>query len=96
MVNLGEFPSNQPPTLALAASATVVPVNVPVTFTATASDPDGDVLAYAWQHFGDSELPVGVAPTRAVITRSFSSSGHLRGHLHGLRHERRHRARATP
>jgi hypothetical protein len=32
----------------------VVPLNVPVTFTATAIDPDGDVLAYSWRHFGDS------------------------------------------
>jgi hypothetical protein len=54
VVNVGHFESNNPPTLALAASATVVPLNVPVTFTATAIDPDGDVLAYSWRHFGDS------------------------------------------
>ncbi|MBI5383681.1 MAG: PKD domain-containing protein [Verrucomicrobia bacterium] len=74
VVNLGEFPDNHPPTLALAASATVVPLNTPVTFTATAADADGDPLAYSWQHFGDSNYRT-ISPNAPVITRSFSSAG---------------------
>ncbi len=74
VVNLGAFAANQAPMLALAASAAVVPLNVPVTFTATASDPDGDVLAYSWQHFGDSNYRT-ISPNAAVITRSFATAG---------------------
>jgi regulation of enolase protein 1 (concanavalin A-like superfamily) len=74
VVNMGTFPSNQPPTLALAASAVVVPLNVPVTFTATANDPDGDALAYSWQHFGDSSYRT-ISPNAPVITRTFTAAG---------------------
>ncbi len=74
VVNLGAFPSNQPPTLALAASAVVVPLNVPVTFTATADDPDGDALAYSWQHFGDSNYRT-ISPNAPVISRTFTVAG---------------------
>lgn len=74
VVNLGSFPSNQPPSLALAASAVVVPLNVPVTFTATANDADGDALAYSWQHFGDSNYRT-VSPNAPVITRTFTAAG---------------------
>jgi len=74
VVNLGDFPSNRPPTLALNASAVVVPLNAPVTFTATANDPDGDALAYSWQHFGDANYRT-ISPNAAVITRSFTTAG---------------------
>jgi len=74
VVNLGQFPGNQPPTLAVSASANVVPTNTTVTFTATASDPDGDALAYSWQHFGDTSLKI-VSPNSNVITRTFSTAG---------------------
>ncbi|MEY2409805.1 MAG: hypothetical protein QOF48_2475 [Verrucomicrobiota bacterium] len=74
MVNIGDFPANRPPTLALAASANVVPLNVPVTFTATARDPDGDGLAYSWQHFGDANYRT-ISPNAAVITRTFTVAG---------------------
>ena len=74
VVNLGAFASNQAPTLSLAASATVVPLNVPITFTATANDPDGDVLAYSWQNFGDSNYRT-ILPNAPVITRTFTASG---------------------
>lgn len=73
-VNLGNFPSNQKPTLTLTASADVVPQNGTVTFTATASDPDLDELAYGWQHFGSSSTKI-VSPNAAVITRQFPTAG---------------------
>lgn len=74
VVNLGSFSSNQPPTLALAASGTVVPTGATVTFTATASDPDGDTLAYQWQHWGDTTARI-VSPNSPSITRTFSTAG---------------------
>ena len=74
VVNLGTFPSNHPPTLALASSAVVVPLNVPVTFTATANDADGDALAYSWQHFGDSNYRT-ISPNAPTITRTFTAAG---------------------
>lgn len=73
-VNMGSFPGNNRPTLALAASATVVPLNATVTFTATASDADGDSLAYYWQHFGNSSIKIA-SPNAAVITRQFTTAG---------------------
>lgn len=72
-VNLGSFPTNQPPTMTLAASADVIPLNGTVTFTATASDPDGDPLAFNWQHFGSSTQIV--SPNSNVITRQFTTAG---------------------
>lgn len=72
-VNLGSFPSNRSPTMTLAASADVIPLNGTVTFTATASDPDGDPLAYNWQHFGSTTQIV--SPNSNVITRQFTSAG---------------------
>ena len=73
-VHMGQFPTNQRPSLALAASADVVPTGATVTFTATAADGDGDELAYSWQHFGDTTYKV-VEPNSPTITRSFSTSG---------------------
>ncbi len=73
-VNFGNFPTNQSPTMTLASSADVVPLNATVTFTATASDPDGDTLAYAWQHFGNVSTRI-VSPNAAVITRQFTAAG---------------------
>ncbi len=74
VVNIGAFASNQLPTLSLAASATVVPLNVPITFTATANDPDGDLLAYSWQNFGDANYRT-ILPNSPVITRTFTVNG---------------------
>ena len=74
VVNIGAFPVNQAPVLALAASAAVVPLNVPVTFTATAADVDGDAQAYSWQHFGDANYRT-ISPNAAAITRTFSTAG---------------------
>lgn len=73
-VNFGTFPDNQPPVMTLASSVDVVPLNATVTFTATATDPDGDTLAYAWQHFGSSSIKI-VSPNAPVITRQFTTAG---------------------
>ncbi|MFZ4765170.1 MAG: Calx-beta domain-containing protein, partial [Roseimicrobium sp.] len=74
VVNFEQYPDNQRPALTLAASATVIPTGATVTFTATASDPDGDALAYSWQHFGDTSVRL-VSGNTPVITRTFSSAG---------------------
>lgn len=73
-VNFGSYPTNQRPTMTLASSAAVVPLNATVTFTATASDPDGDELAFAWQHFGNASTKI-VSPNANVITRQFTVAG---------------------
>ncbi len=54
-VNTGSFPANQPPALAITVSATNALPGVPLGFEAFATDPNGDVLAYAWD-FGDGSL----------------------------------------
>lgn len=69
VVNVGTFPSNRPPTMTLAASATSLTVGQNVTFTATASDPDGDALAYAWD-FDDGTWGANAAS----VTRSFTTA----------------------
>lgn len=74
LVNIGDFSSNQAPTLALSASTTAIPLNGTVTFTATAEDADGDTLAYQWQHWGDTAVKI-VSPNSPVITRTFSTAG---------------------
>ena len=74
VVNMGSFPGNNAPTLSLASSAGTVPTGTTVTFTATASDPDGDTLAYSWQHFGDTSVRI-VSPNASTITRTFSTAG---------------------
>ncbi len=55
VVNLGPFPSNRPPELAVTADAVAVPVGVTVHFAAAAADPDGDALAWFWD-FGDGSF----------------------------------------
>ncbi|MGC4016590.1 MAG: Calx-beta domain-containing protein [Luteolibacter sp.] len=72
VVNLGQFPGDQAPTLALGASATNVPVGAMVTFNATASDPDGDALSYYWTYGNGDKTAL---PNAASITRTFSSAG---------------------
>lgn len=72
VVNLGQFPGNQAPTLALNASATNVPTGATVTFNAVASDPDGDALSYYWSYGNGDKTAL---PNAASITRTFSSAG---------------------
>ena len=74
LVNMGDFSANAAPTLTMLPSANVVPQNAVVTFTATASDPNGDTLAYQWQHWGDTNVKL-VSPNAPVITRTFSTQG---------------------
>ncbi len=63
VINFGPYPSNQPPTVSVAASMTTVPSNTAVTFTATASDPNGDTLAYAWD-FDDGSFSINNQPVQ--------------------------------
>lgn len=60
-VNLGAFPTNQPPVLAIEMDPSNAPPGTLIHFHATASDPDGDTLAYAWSFddlsFSTNNLP---------------------------------------
>ncbi len=71
VVNLGDFPGNQAPTLTLTPSATTAATNTAITFTADAVDTDGDTLAYAWD-FGDKSFSTSNAP---VVNKSWSAAG---------------------
>jgi hypothetical protein len=70
-VNLGAFPGNQPPVLAVAADQTNVPPGALIHFRATASDPNGDTLAYAWS-FDDLSFSTNNLPW---IYKSFPAAG---------------------
>jgi len=74
VVNMGDFAGNHAPTLNLITSSDFVPTSGTVTFTANANDEDGDVLAYQWQHWGDTALKL-VSPNSPIITRSFPTAG---------------------
>ena len=71
VVNLGTFPANQAPVLAMTANSTAVGTNATVTFTATASDANGDTLSYAWD-FGDKDF---ATTNNAVVTKSWATAG---------------------
>lgn len=70
VVNLGSFPSNQPPQLSITASATNVAVDEGVDFAATATDAEGDALAYYWE-FGDATF----GTNSPLAGKSWSSAG---------------------
>ncbi len=70
VVNLGTFPTNNAPTLAISPSSPVVPTSTNVTFIATASDADGDPLAYSWQWHDNV-----ISPNQPTVTRTFSTAG---------------------
>ncbi len=69
-VNIGDFSSNVPPTLDIAADQSSVSANTDVHFTASAVDADGDALAYYWD-FGD--LTFGTNASTA--TKRWSTAG---------------------
>ncbi|HWY75073.1 MAG TPA: Calx-beta domain-containing protein, partial [Verrucomicrobiae bacterium] len=60
-VNMGAFPTNQPPILSIEVQPTNAAPGTPIYFQATAFDPDGDTLAYAWSFddfsFSTNDLP---------------------------------------
>ncbi|MBC8002948.1 MAG: immunoglobulin domain-containing protein [Opitutaceae bacterium] len=69
-VNIGSFPTNEPPTLAITAIATNVAPGVALNFQTVAVDPNGDELAYSWD-FGDDSLgTIGLSSSH-----SWSGSG---------------------
>jgi len=70
VVNLGTFPGNVAPIVAIAASATNAATGVTLTFSATASDANGDALAYYWD-FGDGNFGTN-GPAAA---KSWSAAG---------------------
>jgi len=70
-VNLGAFPTNQPPVLAVEVDQTQVESDALVHFHATATDPNGDTLAYAWT-FDDLTFSTNNLPW---IAKSFTEEG---------------------
>ena len=72
VVNLGDFPANLPPVATISASATSIATNGSVTLTASASDPDGDILAYAWD-YGNGSYSTENSP--APGTRTYTTAG---------------------
>lgn len=73
VVNLGSFPANNAPTLAVTTSATNVGTGVAVTFNAAAADADGDALAYYWEFSESSSYSFG--SNSPVAIKSWSSAG---------------------
>ena len=71
VVNVGAFPGNAAPDLAVNASASAVATGVAVIFTAAAGDPDGDTLSYAWD-FGDKTFSNTNSP---AVSKSWSTAG---------------------
>ena len=71
VVNVGTFPANQAPTLAIGADQLAVATSTVVTFTATAADLNGDALSYWWD-FGDKNF---ATTNTATTTKSWTTAG---------------------
>jgi hypothetical protein len=69
-VNRGFFSDNVPPTVSLTINTNSVALNQSLDITATANDPNGDLLAYAWD-FGDRS----VGTNRSAVTHQWSTTG---------------------
>ena len=79
VVNIGPFPGNQAPTLAVTADTLSVPTVQNVTFTSSAVDPQGDPLAYAWSFGRDPYATAGIGTVNAAtVTRQFAFPGYYR------------------
>ena len=79
VVNIGPFPGNQAPTLAVSADTLTVGTAQTVTFTASAVDPQGDTLAYAWNFGRDPYATAGIGTVNAAtVTRQFAFPGYYR------------------
>ncbi len=76
VVNIGPFPGNQAPSLAVSASTLNTATYQDVTFTASALDPQGDTLSYAWDFGRDTYANPNPGTTNASnVTRQFSTPG---------------------
>lgn len=65
-------PANRAPVSAFGIAPAAPRVGEPVTFSSTARDPDGRIVAYAWDVDGDGRYDDGNGPT---TTATFSSPG---------------------
>lgn len=74
VVNIGTFPGNLAPIVAVEANTTTAGTGTPINFTATASDPDGDTLSYAWD-FGDKSFS---NTNSSTVSKSWTSAGEYR------------------
>ena len=70
-INIGPFPTNQPPIAIAAASTLTASPGQTISFSASATDPNGDSLAYFWD-FGDGDYSTD---NRADTTHAFGSAG---------------------
>jgi len=74
VVHHGTFAGNGAPTVSITPAAPTVAASVTQLFTATASDPDGDVLAYAWE-FDDDTAPGGTVAGGTHPDATLSTQG---------------------
>jgi MYXO-CTERM domain-containing protein len=76
VVNLGYFPGNHPPIVAISPPVAAINVSQVQTLSAAASDSDGDALAYAWD-FGDGTFST---TNTSVVSKSWSAVGEYSVH----------------
>ena len=70
VVNFGNDPANQPPTVAVSSDVNSAAVGAVINFTADATDADGDPLAYHWE-FGDDAF----GNNAASVAHNYSAAG---------------------
>ncbi|HMJ92448.1 MAG TPA: Calx-beta domain-containing protein, partial [Candidatus Acidoferrum sp.] len=69
VVQIGEFPDNQPPTLSISADPLTITNGGTVTFSSVAQDGNGDTLAYYWD-FGDHTFGTNGPVQSKIYTNS--------------------------